>query len=297
MATRSGILLTLLALAVCGSAMANDSETSDADELRIAALEALMSAPPERALPIVTRVLNGEQSDEVKESALFVLSQIETPEAQALLVDFARRSSGELRKEAIEAIGIAGDDEALAALRDMYASGDSEVREAVLDAFLIAGDEDVVYEIAASATNVTDFEAAVEVLAAMGATDELRMLKENGAMSTEFVHALAVAGDFETLRNMALDRSDPESQVEAIGALGIIGNDEANATLAQMYRESDDRDVREAALEGMLISGYDDGVVELYRASSDPEEKRELLEYLSMMGSDEIWSVIDEALE
>ena len=47
----------------------------------------------------------------------------------------------------------------------------------------------------------------------------------------------------------------------------------------------------------MLISGYDEGVLELYRTSQNNEEKRELLEYLSYMESDEIWNVIDEALE
>lgn len=297
MATRSGFLLIALTLAAFGNGVALAGETSDADELKIAALEALMSAPPERALPIVSKVLRADHSDEVKESALFILSQIETPEAQAMLVDFARQSSGELQHEAIQMIGIGGDDAALTALKDIYAAGDSEVREAVLDAFLISDDEDAVYEFAANAANVADFEAAVEVLAAMGATDELRKLKEGGVMTEELVQAFAVAGDFETLRNMALDRSDPDSQVEAIGALGIIGNDQANATLVEMYRTSDDWDVKEAALEGMLISGYDDGVLELYRASSDSEEKEELLGYLSMMGSDEIWDLIDEALQ
>jgi HEAT repeat protein len=116
-------------------------------------------------------------------------------------------------------------------------------------------------------------------------------------MSKGMAHAFAIAGDLESVREMALDQSDPDAQVEAIGALGLIGNDEANATLMQMYRQSDDDDVREAALEGMLISGYDEGVLELYRTSQNNEEKRELLEYLSYMESDEIWNVIDEALE
>ena len=56
-------------------------------------------------------------------------------------------------------------------------------------------------------------------------------------------------------------------------------------------------DIRESALEGLLISVYDEGVLELYRSSQDPAEKRELLEILVVMGSDEVWDVIDSALD
>jgi len=50
-------------------------------------------------------------------------------------------------------------------------------------------------------------------------------------------------------------------------------------------------------LHGMLISGHDQGVLELYRSSNDPAEKRELLNFLVMMGSDDVWDIIDSALE
>ena len=60
----------------------------------------MISAPPERALPIVEKVLTGNHSAELKERALFLLSQMETPEAQARLLAFANDSQGELRAEA-----------------------------------------------------------------------------------------------------------------------------------------------------------------------------------------------------
>ncbi|MCP5089837.1 MAG: hypothetical protein GY949_02835, partial [Gammaproteobacteria bacterium] len=53
---------------------------------------------------------------------------------------------------------------------------------------------------------------------------------------------------------------------------------------------------RDAALEGLLISGHDAGVLELYRSSEDSAEKKELLEYLVMMGSDDVWNIVDSAL-
>jgi len=74
-----------------------DDEPCDTERLKAAAIDALISAPPERAMPIVTRVLRGNESDEIKEKALFVLSQIETQEARDLLLDGARTGSQDSR--------------------------------------------------------------------------------------------------------------------------------------------------------------------------------------------------------
>ena len=292
-----GFIVVIIALTICNVTLAQDSETSDADELKITALEALISAPPERALPLVTKVLRGNHSDEVKESALFILSQIETPEAQALLLDMARQSEGELREEAIQMIGIGGDPEALAGLKDIYATGDREAREAVLEAYLIAGDSQAIYEIALAAESDEDYEDAVDMLGAMDASDQLRDLLESRGSSESLVDAYAIAGDLESLRNIAADGSNPEVQQQAIEAMGIVGGSEANIALLEVYRNAQDEDTREAAMDGMLIADYDEGLLELYRESQDPAEKRELLEYLTMMDSDEVWALIDEALE
>lgn len=292
-----GFIVVVIALTICDVTLAQDDEVSDADELKITALEALISAPPERALPLVTKVLQGNHSDEVKESALFILSQIETPEAQALLLDTARQSSGDLQIEAIQMAGIGGDPDTLAALRDIYTNGDSDVREAVVEAYLIAGDSQAIYEIAFAAESEDDFESAVEMLAAMGAMDELRSLLDSRGPSEGLVEAYIIADDFETLNTMAMDGSNPEVQIQAIEGLGIVGDEQANTVLLEIYRGADNADVKEAAMDGMLIADYDEGLLALYRESQDTAEKRELLEYLTMMDSDEVWALIDEALE
>jgi len=296
------ILALVLLLAMSSSlAQTTVSEVSDvADEsemLKIAALEALISAPPERALPLATKVLHSNNSDEVKELALFVLSQIDLPEAQATLLEVARSGDDELSGEAVRMIGIGGDPEALAGLADLYSTGGEEVREAVLEAYMIAGDTAAVYQIAQNAANEDEFEAAVEMLGVMGARDELRALRESSGFSEPLIEAYAISGDFEALLELAMDSSDPEIQALAIEALGIVGGENVNAALSEIYLNTDSQDVRDAALEGMLIAGDDEGVLELYRASDDISEKRDLLEILSVMGSDLVLDVIDEALE
>lgn len=290
------IFLAAIGLTMFANAYAQ-SEVSDVDEeLKIAAVEALMSAPPEQALPIVERVMAGNHSDEVKERALFILSQIDEPEAQAILLDTARTGSGDLQHEAIRMIGIGGDEATLASLKEIYAAGDTDVKESVLEAYLIADDAAAVLEVASTTEDPEAFEEAVEILGAMGALEELRELRERVGNSEEIVEAYAIAGDYESLREMALDPSDPDIQEEAIESLGIVGGPEVNATLMEIYRGADSDRIREAALEGMLFSGYDEGVLNLFRESNDSEEKRELLEMLVMMDSDAAMQIIDETL-
>lgn len=292
-------IIALLALLAMSSSLAQDAASEGANEseqLKIAALEALISAPPERALPLVSKVLAGSHSNEVKSRALFVLSQIDLPEAQSQLLDIARSGDNELRGEAVRMIGIGGNPEAIAGLADLYNSGDEEVRDAVLEAYMIADDSDAIFQIAANASDAEEFEEAVQLLGAMGAQDKLRELRNSSGFSEILIEAFAISGDADTLRELALDGSDPALQARAIEALGMVGGEDVDTTLMEIYRNTESADIRESALEGMLISGYDEGVLELYKTSDNVAEKRALLETLTVMGSDLVMDVIDAAL-
>lgn len=296
MKTLVKLVLVTAALFFATASAAQDDVRDDAEELKIAALEALISAPPERALPLVNKVLGGDHSNELKERALFILSQIDDESAQATLLKFAGESNGELQSEAIRMIGIGGNSDSLSNLKSIYESGGPEAREAVLEAFLIAGDKQAVFDIAVNAEG-DDFEEAVEMLGAMGARDELRELLSQTGPSEALIEAYMISGDIEELRRMALDDSNPTMQAQAIEAMGVVGGDDVNATLVQIYRESKSADIRDAALEGMMISGNDTGLLEIYRSTDDKATKKELLEYLVIMGSDDVWSIIDSALD
>lgn len=286
-----------LVLIVALTASVAFAQNDDREALKISALEALMAAPSERALPIVKKVLEGDGSDELKERALFILSQIDDPEATELLIDAATSGSGEYRLEALRMIGISGNADAMAGLTEIYAAGDADVREAVLEAYLIADDADAVYQIARNADSPDEFGEAVEMLGAMDATDQLRALRSESGMSEELIEAYMIAGDVETLRELAQDSSDPEQQAQAVEGLAIAGGDEIRPYLMSVYRDATHEDVKEAALDAMLIADYDEGVLELYRESQDPAEKRELLEMLVVMDSEAVWDLIDAALD
>ncbi len=57
------------------------------------------------------------------------------------------------------------------------------------------------------------------------------------------------------------------------------------------------QEIKEAALQGMMIAGDEQGVLALYRAAKTTEEKRTLLRMLSTMDGDAALQAIDAALE
>jgi HEAT repeat protein len=293
-AFRNVLLATLVVSSIGAVAIA---QPDDEESLKMEALQALMSAPPERALPIVAKVLKGNGSDELKEHALFVLGQFDLPEARALLIETARTGNEQLRREAIRAIGIGGEPDALEQLGAIYTAGDEDTKEAVLEAYHIAGYRKGVYDIAATTQDPDEFEMAVETLATMGAKDELRSLRDRPVAAEALIHAYAVSGDVESLTALALDGSNPERQMQAMHGLGIAGGDKVGGVLLDVYRNSDSAEVKEAALHGLMIADDDEAVLELYRSSNNAEEKRELLQMLVNMDSDAVWGIIDQTLE
>jgi len=79
--------------------------------------------------------------------------------------------------------------------------------------------------------------------------------------------------------------------------IGIISSDAARSALRDIYSRTADAGIKRAALEGMLISGDEQGVLTLYRSATTTEEKRALLRTLTMMDSDAALEAIDAALE
>jgi HEAT repeat protein len=212
------ILKTLITITLLFAASVSVAQTDD-EQLKVAAMEALITAPPERALPIVQKVLAGNGSDELKERALFILSQIDSDEAQAALLNAANSTTGELRLEAVRMIGIGGNAETMQALSGLYDSGDEDMKDAVLEAYLIADDDEAVFQIANNAEDPDEFENAVEMLGAMRATDKLAQLRETKGTSEGLITAFMIAGDEDTLLEMYRSSDDVDEKREIMEML------------------------------------------------------------------------------
>jgi hypothetical protein len=269
---------------------------TEQEQLALAALEGLLAQSSERALPIIKKVLAGSQTTLVKQRALFVLSQMDAPEAEEILVQTSRSADPALRSEAIRSIGIGGNKKSLAALQEVYNAGNAEVKEQVLEAWMIAGSKAEVYQAAINAKTEQEASEAIHMLSVMGAVDELRKLGERPNASRGLVEAYAIAGDLGSLRKIAEGSGEKSIRLEAVQKIGIVGDDAARAALRDIYTRSGDAEIKDAALQGMLIAGDEQGVLGLYRGAKTTEEKKELLRTLTMMDGDAALEAIDAAL-
>jgi HEAT repeat protein len=272
------------------------------DDLADIAVQGLLSAPPERALPLLKKVLASDRPLKVKKRALFVLSQLDTDEAIKVVLDAAKSSrEPELRHEAIRMLGVSGDKAAIEHLATLYASSTnaSEKRD-VIEAWLIAGREDLVLKAARDESDPAVRRKAIETLGAMGASNELRQLfdaTKDERNRRGIIQSLGVAGNTSALTSIAGNTNLPQKErIVAMRALGIAGDHGGQAALVDLYAKADTPALRDAILQGLLIAGDTDAVKKLYRSARTTEEKKALLHILVAMDDQHAIDIIEQEL-
>ncbi|MEP6880856.1 MAG: HEAT repeat domain-containing protein [Dokdonella sp.] len=281
---------------------ATPSPIGNDDELAEIAITGLMHASPDRAIPILRKVLQGTHSIEVKKRALFVLSQLDEDAALAVLGDIATTSSdAELRGEAIRMLGISGEDAAIEKLRTIYAASKSvEEKRSIIQAWLIADRPELVVQAARSETDEELRKVAIHSLGAMGATSQLHQLfasEKSLENRKAILQSLGIAGDSKTLAEIAGSNEPEEIRIQAIQALGIADDDHSGETLSRIYIAADSTEIRDAALHGLMISGNSDAMLTLYKKAKSKEEKQALLRLLTITNSDATIDLIQAELD
>ena len=278
------------------------SAPDDDEELKLYALDGLMQREPGEAVPVLEKLLAGNSSSRIKERALFVLSQSESPKAREILVRTAKTGQPiSLRCEAVKTLGIAGDPEDLAALaaiaRDTAAP--PEVRDAVIEAYLIAGRTD---ELAAIAKSDPDPRIRLKAIEALGASDALPALRQlwttekDPAVRAKLLEAFGIAGDVDTLARAAREGADPSIRRKALEGLAISEQPEARKALRQMYGEFSDTDDKRKVVEALMVQGDAKSLLEMFRAEKDPTMKKVILQQLSVMDDPEATRAILDVL-
>ena len=288
----------------CAQAAAESSRQQNAhppsdEELALAAMEGLMAQPPERALPIIKKVLAGSQTTLVKQRALFVLSQIDSPEAAAR--SCCRRPARRMPPCAAKpfaASASAGTRRSLDAL-----AGHLQRRRRRREGGSAAGLDDRRAQgggVPGSAqcqdggrSGRGDPHAGRDGRnrrAAQARRPAERLERTGGRVRDQRRSRRACA------RSPRAAASRPcASKPSARSASS--SSDAARAALREIYSRSTDAEIKDAALQGMLIAGDEQGVLALYRAAKTTEEKRALLRTLTMMDGDAALQAIDAALE
>ena len=284
-----------------GAAVKSAAVAGDDEELAEIAVEGLMNAPPERAIPLLKKVLQSQHSDKVKKRALFVLSQIDEPAALDMVVDVAKTSTDpELREEAVRMLGVSGDEHAIARLRDLYASSkDPREKRAIIQAWLVADRKDLILASARTETDETVRRQAIEALGAMEASTELKQLFDSthdAANQRAIIQALGVAGNVKALTEIAESQQPDAIRIEAIHALGVAGDEGGGPALVKLYPKANSPALRDAVIQGLMVAGDSEALMQLYRQSKTREEKQALLRVITTMGDDAALDLIESEL-
>jgi tetratricopeptide (TPR) repeat protein len=105
------------------------------DDLKLLAINSLMNADAERAVPLIDGILKGNSPPRVKRNALFVLTQSRSPRAQQLLNDYAKGGGNpDLQLQAIRYLGQSRSRDVQQQLGGIYGTAtDARVKATIID--------------------------------------------------------------------------------------------------------------------------------------------------------------------
>lgn len=271
-----------------GEGRGEASACGENEDLKLLALTRLMDRDEERAVPLLEKTIQGP-CKRLREKALFVLGQSENPKAIDLISRIARGEIyPELQKKAIEQIGIVNaNPRNMQTLSQLYASTNNvEIKRTILHTFGVNGSKDLLVKAVRTEKDPKLQRTAIQGLGVAGAKEELRALyKEmpNSEAKSAILDAFIVSSDSDGFADVARTEPDPKLRRQAIRGIGISGGRNTGPALVSIYKAANDKETKDAALEGLFVSDNAGSLVELARAEKDPAMKRRIVEKLSVM--------------
>ena len=277
-----------------------DPKGEDDDEMKALALNSIMQSDPDRGVELAQKLLQGNSSLKLKDRALFVLAQSDSPKAAQALLSIAKdNNQPELQTKAIHWLAVGGGKNTHV-LRDIYlASSDVKVKKQVLRSFIITGDKEGLLGILQQEKSPELRREGIRQLGPMGAGSELRQLyKEQSDAETKeaILQAMGVAGDSQDLIEIAKTETDPEIRSRAIRNVGIFGGDAALPALTSIYSSNADLETKKHIIRALFVHGAAKEMVALARKETNPELKKEIVRNLSLMDSPEVRDYMMEIL-
>lgn len=270
------------------------------EDLKMIAINSLMHSDPEKAYPLLEKIVRGSSDKKIKERALFILAQSPSPRAQALIADIARgKANPDLQKMAVKYIGIHGGERNRAVLSELYASGSREVKKEVLRALMIANDKARVHTAAKSESDPELRKDAIHLLGVMGARAELHSLyaaESSPEVKKQIIQGLFLSNDGERLGDLARGEKDPQLRREAIRKLGLIGA-KTGPTLQALYASETSAESKKAIIEAFFLQNNARALIDLSKKETNPQLRKSALQKLSLMNDDEALAYMLQILE
>ncbi len=267
-------------------------ESQPDEELKMLAITGLMNSDPQRAMPLLEKVLNGPGTPKEKSKALFVLAQNGSPQSREILARIARgESNPDLQRKAVEYLGMFGGQESRQTLATIYAStSDVSVKRAIIRSYMISGDKEHLFAAAKSEKDASLRADAIRQLGLVHAPEELRQLyaaETSPEVKKDILQAFFLSGDAKFLAEAAQSEKDPEIRRTAIHNLGLVGSEDARQALLAIYAKETNRENKEAVLNALFIQGNAHALVVIAKGEKDPELKKTAVSKLALMNSKE----------
>ena len=277
-------------------------EAQGDEELKMLAIQSLLNSDPERAMPLLEKVLQGPATPKEKSKAMFVLAQSGSPQGREIIGRIARgQSNPELQRKAVEYLGIFGGAEARKTMAEIYASSsDVSLKRSILRSYMIGGDKERLFAAAKSEKDPALRREAIRQLGLVHGEQELEQLyrtENTPEIRREILQAFFLAGDVTKMLEAAKNEKDPELRRAAVRNLGLVRSDDSGKALATIYANETDRGIREEVLNAYFLQGNAGAIVAIARAEKDPGLKKKAVEKLSLMHSKEASDYMMELLQ
>ncbi len=272
------------------------------EELKMLAIQGLMNSDPERAMPLLEKVINGTGTPREKSRALFVLAQSGSAQGREIIGRIAKgQSNPELQREAIKYLGLFGGAQSRQIMAEVYATNpDPSVKRAILRAYMLGGDREHLFAAAKSEKDESLRREAIRQLGLVHGVDELEQLYQTETSTDvrrEILQAFFLAGESEKLVQAAQSEKDPELRRAAIRNLGLIHSEGSSKALQTIYSRETDRSLKEEVLNAFFLQGNAVALVAIARGEKDPELKKAAVSKLSLMHSKEATDYLMELLQ
>ncbi|HSB64527.1 MAG TPA: HEAT repeat domain-containing protein [Thermoanaerobaculia bacterium] len=218
------------------------SEADGDEELKLMAINGLMTSDPERALPLLEKLLRSNQSTALKERALFVLAQSKAPRAHGILLSTAQGTTNpELQEKAIRYLGMIGAREDLATL---YRTATSrEIKRSVIKSMMLGGDSEHLAELAKGEKDPELRGEAIQKLGMIGKEKTAALLRDiyrsdpDRSVKKRVLQAYFLQDNVHALLEIARGEKDRELKTEAVKKLSLMQSKEATDYMMEILEK------------------------------------------------------------
>jgi len=279
------------------------------EELKLMAVNGLMQSDPDRAVPLIEKLLKSSQSPRFKQRALYVLAVSSSARAQQVLEQIARGGGNpDLQVKAITYIGTLkrrqqgnGNQTTPAILPEIYASSnDVPVKRAILAVYMQNRDTQHLAEVARSEKNADLRQDAFRQLGNIDGQPELWQVYQSETspdVKEQILGCMWNNGNAQKLAEVARTEKDPKLRRAALRVLASQRNSpNLGDTLVSIYNAEQDPQNKRSIVDMLHSERNAKALVEIAKNEKDTKTKLHVVDLLSNMKSKEAQDYLMEIL-